>query len=139
MILRDEQALAAARSRRCECCGRVVPGGCDPAHIFSRGAGEVSVAWNIVSLCRRCHGNSHGGHHPNRQALLDIAAEREKTTPEAIEVAVYCIRRLPKDTRPDQLEAALPALAHQLPAAWKLVKEALENHDRTRHHPARPA
>ena len=80
---------------RCECCG-VSVAGCDPAHIYSRGAGRVDIASNFVGLANLCHTKSHAGHQPNRKRLLEIAAKREGTTPQAITDTVQFIRRIPK-------------------------------------------
>ena len=85
-----------ASAWQCEFCGKRTPNGCDPAHIFSRGAGRVDVRENLVSLCAICHRKSHAGHRPNRADLLSIAAKRENTTVEAIEALVYGTRRKPK-------------------------------------------
>lgn len=77
---------------KCEACGRW----CwrrDPAHIFSRGAGKVTISENLVALCRECHQGNHAGQWPYRDDLLKIAAAREKTTPEAIRDLVHRLRR----------------------------------------------
>ena len=51
MKLIDEALLDRFRhAERCEWCGKKTPQGCDPAHIFSRGAGRVDIAGNLVSL-----------------------------------------------------------------------------------------
>jgi hypothetical protein len=81
-----------AKPGRCEFCGRSCPSGRDPAHIFSRGAGRVDIACNLVSLCRHCHSMSHAGEVPTRRDLMCIAAMREKMTPEAIRDRVWRLR-----------------------------------------------
>lgn len=84
------------RKRRCEWCNCPLPNGADPAHIFSRGAGQVDIAGNLVALCRKDHNRNHAGLEPTPKQLLALAAKREGTTPEAIRAEVYRIRRLPK-------------------------------------------
>ena len=59
----------------CEYCGRKAKTDC--AHIWSRGAGQVDIIENLVSLCRRCHRRSHDGHDPSRSALMVIVCQRE--------------------------------------------------------------
>src|SRR6516162_6541798 len=89
--------------RRCEHCQHPQPEGCDPAHIFSRGAGGPDLECNLVALCRRCHDNNHMGHDPDRMRLLFIAARRMKTTPEAITRLVYFFRNLRSDLAKDHV------------------------------------
>lgn len=92
-------AIDRARTRpRCEWCDRKQPQGCDPAHIFSRGAGRVDHDWNLAGLCRECHGASHSGLPPSREQLIKLAAEREGVTPEQIIALVYAARRFGLDT-----------------------------------------
>lgn len=77
---------------RCEYCGKPCQDGRDPAHIFSRGAGRIDIAENLVSLCRWCHNSNHLGNSPTKGNLLTIAARREGTTPEEIEAKVMRLR-----------------------------------------------
>lgn len=94
MKLIDDDLLREFReSSSCEYCGKRTPGGTDPAHIFSRGAGRVDIRENLVSLCRECHTRSHAGGEPNKETLLAIAAKREKTTQDKITCRIYEIRR----------------------------------------------
>lgn len=69
----------------------------DPHHIFSRGAGRLDVAINLVSLCRLDHCNAHDGHQPTREQLLQIVSRREKLPVETILDRIYLLRRLPKN------------------------------------------
>ena len=82
-----------SRPGLCEHCEKPCPDGRDPAHIYSRGAGQVDVRKNLVSLCRLCHTRSHDGHSPRRWRLLIIAARREGCRPKDIRDMVYRIRR----------------------------------------------
>jgi Fe-S oxidoreductase len=82
-----------AAKTTCEFCGIHCPDGCDPAHLYSRGAGRVDIRENLCSLCRECHTRSHAGGEPNREQLLAIAAKREGTTPDEITEKVYRFRR----------------------------------------------
>lgn len=82
-----------AKPGRCEFCGRSCPSGRDPAHIFSRGAGRVDIACNLVSLCRHCHSMSHGGEVPTRRDLMCIAAMREGIPVQEVEDTVMRLRR----------------------------------------------
>ena len=97
MKLVDERLLDKFRAAwRCEYCKRQMPSGCDPAHIFSRGAGRVDIAGNLIALCRWCHVKAHAkteGVRITRQELLEIAARREGVAPEWVEDEVYRIRR----------------------------------------------
>ena len=62
--------------RQCAWCKKKVEE-CDPAHIFSRGAGRVDIRENIVNLCRECHFFNHCGQPPTKNDLLFIASVRE--------------------------------------------------------------
>ncbi len=56
MKLINEKLLAEFRRKpACELCLEPTPQGCDPHHVYSRGAGRVDVRANISGLCRRCH------------------------------------------------------------------------------------
>lgn len=82
----------AAKPGLCECCGAPCPDGRDPHHLMTKGAGRVDVRSNIVSLCRVCHVGFHASGTPSFEALIVIAAMRDKTTPNAIMEMVYRIR-----------------------------------------------
>lgn len=80
----------------------------DPHHIFSRGTGRLDIKVNLVSVCRvfsggrNCHALIHDGHIKRRQ-LVDIAARRERVTPESIEDCIYSLRRAPKGSDPEEV------------------------------------
>ena len=94
MKIINESLLQVFREKtRCEHCRKQCRQGCDPAHIFSRGAGRVDIHENLVSLCRSCHTSSHAGGSPTKAEMLAIAAKREKTTAEKIIDLVNSIRR----------------------------------------------
>ena len=94
MILIDENLLDIFRHKTtCEYCGKKVRTGLDPAHVFSRGAGRVDHAWNLVALDRTCHTNHHFGMSPTRAELLEIIARREGVLAESIAAEIYRIRR----------------------------------------------
>ncbi len=78
--------------KNCAWCKRRVEE-CDPAHIYSRGAGRVDVRCNLVNLCRECHTRSGAGHSPTRDELLAIAGKRDGKTPDEITEMIYRIRR----------------------------------------------
>ena len=96
MTIIDEALLDKFRwAQRCDWC-KGLPGGlCDPHHIFSRGTGRLDIRENLVSLCRRCHGEVHMG-QIMRDDLLAIVAKREGTTQDAIRQKVYTLRRTPR-------------------------------------------
>lgn len=96
MVVIDEELLVEFRAaRRCELCRRATPNGTDPHHCFSRGAGRIDHAFNLISLCRDCHCRIHGGGLA-RERLLEIVAAREGTTVEAIREEIWRLRREPK-------------------------------------------
>lgn len=122
MRIEDDKLLASFRWPSCEWCRAIgavaAHWGCDPHHILSRGAGRVDIAENIVSLCRVCHGNNHAGNSPYPFDLLELAAKREGTTPEAIVAKVQKIRRTPKPLGwQDMTPAELVAYAMKQEAA----------------------
>lgn len=116
MLIISEKTLAMFRvAGRCEFCLRWCTRR-EPAHIFSRGTGQIDIPENLVSLgstlgfqCT-CHALNHSGHHPDRADLLDIAATRHGVAGTAIQEAVWRIRRLPKEAGPDAVDAILNAL-----------------------------
>ncbi len=96
MIIIDKKLLKQfSAPGRCENCGRACPDGCDPHHIFSKGAGRVDRRINLVSLCRECHNGFHASGKPSRDELLEIVARREGATPDEITGLVMKIRRTP--------------------------------------------
>ncbi len=66
--------------------------GLDPHHVFSKGAGRVDVAANLIGLCRACHNGVHAG-TIKRDRLLTIVAKRERITVEEIQLTVWTLRR----------------------------------------------
>jgi hypothetical protein len=85
----------------CRYCGKVVRMRC-AAHIFSRGAGQVDIPCNLVSLgmdavtdCD-CHARSHGGNEPTTDELLAVSAADHGCLQGDIEELVWLIRRLDK-------------------------------------------
>jgi len=64
-----------------------------PHHIFTRGAGQVDIRENLISLCLECHAGFHSMGSPSFTRLLKIAADREKSTPNRIRAMVFKIRR----------------------------------------------
>ena len=102
MRIENESALDRCRyAVACEYCGKKSRTGRDPAHIFPRGLGDakrLDIDVNLVALCREDHSRSHAGGSPTKSELLAIAAEREKTTVEAITEVVHFILRQPKGT-----------------------------------------
>lgn len=99
----DDALLQTFREKpRCEYCLRPTPNGCDPAHIFSRGAGRLDIPINLVALCRSpCHTNNHAANsgnrlRPNRDDLLLVVALREGLRVEDIVDEVHRLRRTPK-------------------------------------------
>lgn len=89
----NEALLARFRQAyRCEWCRKLTLSGCDPHHIFSRGAGRLDVAINLISLCRVCHGLVHAG-EITREDLLAIVATREGVSQDWIVTEIYRLRR----------------------------------------------
>jgi hypothetical protein len=94
MRIENERLLAEFRhAARCEWCGKRTPQGCDPAHLFSRGAGRVDVRDNLAALCRECHTKQHAGNEPTVEQLLVLVAKREGKTPQTIRNKIARIRR----------------------------------------------
>ena len=86
------------RKPRCEWCNARSRHGLDPHHVFARGmggGGRLDVRINLVSLCRTCHGEVHGGRIMRRD-LLAIVAAREGMLQDDVEREIYRLRRLPK-------------------------------------------
>jgi len=116
-MLRRPDILAKFRGPGwCHVCGKFCSFR-DACHVFSKGGGRVDAPFNLYSagsfvqfVCV-CH-REEREHGPNwRQRLLTIVAEREKTTPEAIELAVYFCRWLPKHPTQAALEWRLEQLS----------------------------
>lgn len=77
----------------CEWCGKHGPR--EPHHVFSKGMGghqRFDIRINLISLCRGCHQRFHDG-GLRRSDLLQVVADREKTTTLLIEDEIYRLRR----------------------------------------------
>ena len=117
-------------AHRCDFCGRATPHGCDPAHLFSRGAGRLDVRINLMSLCRgmfeghyaSCHEDQHAGLLTQADLLAKKAAILGCQQGD-IRDAVQWLRRLDKDASPRQIGHMLREIG---PTARKLAREALE-------------
>lgn len=97
MRIIDEDALDECRERwRCERCGKPTPSGCEPHHIFTRGAGRLDIRCNLIGLCRACHPEVQEGGKAARDECLLIVARRERMSIEDIEDIVNSLRRRPK-------------------------------------------
>lgn len=93
MKLIDKDLLARIRSEsRCCWCGAHGP--VHVHHIFSKGAGRVDIACNLLPLDWKCHGLVHNG-EISRSDLLAVAAARSGIMQDEIEAEVYRVRRLP--------------------------------------------
>ncbi len=91
-----------AMAPRCQWCGRSVPTGLHPHHVFSRGAGRLDIRINLIPLCppfvgNNCHGLVHAG-EIMRCDLLAVVAAREDVAQDKIEEYVHLLRRTPKGT-----------------------------------------
>ena len=94
MIVINEPLLQEFREKTvCEWCRKTYRSGLDPHHIFSRGAGRVDIRENLLALCRECHLFANAGGEPTKDQLLEVAAKREKMTPDKIVSKVYRMRR----------------------------------------------
>ena len=77
----------------CEWCGKWFPQGVDPAHIFSRGAGQLDIEINLCAMCRFCHGDSHQKQEPSTLCLMIVAGHRECMLVDDIQEEVWRLRR----------------------------------------------
>lgn len=95
MNIIDEPLLDAFRSkRRCELCLEKISGA-EPHHVYGKGMGgarRFDVRINLIALCTECHHAFHYG-RIERAEMLEVVAAREKTTPQAIEEAIWQLRR----------------------------------------------
>jgi hypothetical protein len=114
VILKDEALLDRFRAAwRCEWCAKPTPSGCDPHHCFSRGAGRVDLACNLIALERDCHNKAGTGQIPG-DALLALVAKREGLQPAECRRRVNAVRRYDAKrglarglTREEMIEEAL--------------------------------
>ena len=96
-LIRDDRLKEIRMSGRCAWCLKKVQE-VDPAHIFSRGAGRVDAACNLVPLCRWCHTRSENANHwngerPNRDDLLAIVRVKQGVSANAVWELVQWFRR----------------------------------------------
>lgn len=111
MRIVNECLLTDFRRRlACELCGKPMPYGCDPHHVFSRGAGRLDIVENLVSLDRECHNQVHSG-VVSCQTLLEHIAKRERISTSAIESIIYYLRQQPKEADPLEAYARAKSLS----------------------------
>jgi len=100
IIVNDKALEPFRRAPRCEWCGMPARlGVLDPHHIIAKGmggGGRIDHAWNLVALCRGCHGAAHSG-RIRRERLFEIVSKRERVPVEQITCWLALIRRTPKD------------------------------------------
>lgn len=102
MKIVDDKTLDVARRReRCEWCRSFCTP--QPHHVFTRGAGQLDVPFNIVALCFVCHDRHHyssltgKGRKADKAAFLEKIAERDGwSSGEAVEVAIMGLKRAAK-------------------------------------------
>lgn len=134
MKIENEAVLASFRGPgRCDWCGKF----CqlrEAAHVFAKGMGgarRIDMPFNVAGLGRTdafeciCHKSHHDGNRPLHCDLLAKVAAREGLFQGDIEVAVYCLWRLPKRPSDAELAAELAAIPG---AAARLVREAVAGH-----------
>lgn len=126
MILENQELLNFFRyGRVCEYCQKPLAAlriKCDPAHIITRGSGQVDIAGNIVSLCRYCHMHQGTSSGPSVQDMKDIASRREMMPWCFIEDAIRFIQRLPKNPSDKDVEKCKDELSF---LSYNLVLEAV--------------
>ncbi len=115
MKIVNDDLIASYRKRgRCLWCSEMV--NLCAAHLFSKGAGQVDLPFNLISLGQNavvdcsCHQDSHYSQSPGRDKLLAINARLYKTTPQAIEDVVQWVRRLPKGSSRERVFEAMGEL-----------------------------
>ena len=130
MRIVNQSILAQFRTPgRCEWC-RTACTAREPAHLFSRGAGRLDIAVNLVALGSTlayqcpCHSDHHSGREPNRNDLLAIVAQRENVLQDDIVAAVHFLRAAPKDVTEREFRE-LVLRFHLRPTCIELVKRTL--------------
>lgn len=118
MIYRTAESRAVLKERCleakcCESCGRPPRSGTrlEWHHCFLRvggGAGDHIIGGIVVD--RLCHHEAESSTQANAR-LKEIIAKRERTTVEAIERALWTIRRIPKGSS----EARIATMLEELP------------------------
>ncbi len=98
-IIDKELLREFAGKTRCELCKKALRHAAHPHHIYSRGAGRLDIAENLVALggpwdCG-CHGLFHGG-RIMLDDLLAVAAVREGCLQTEITAYVHLLRRTAK-------------------------------------------
>lgn len=114
MLIIDPELVYQFRKQTvCEWCGRRVKSGLAPHHVFTRGAGQLDVSFNLIALCpptgNNCHQLFHDGHIMREDLLAKVAA-REGVLQDDIVDAVHFLRRLPKRPSMQRLDWLLMEL-----------------------------
>ena len=89
MIHQDNELLREVRKLRCMFCGAEPPN--DPHHLFGRGMGgamRMDVWWNLVPLCRMCHGKAEEG-----------IVKRDWLCEQSLQHHFYSLNRMTKEKR----------------------------------------
>ncbi len=103
MNVPDDTLLASMRTPgACDYCGKECPNRA-AHHIFTRGAGQVDWAPNLIALgwdapgCV-CHVGFHYSGKPSMVQLLANSAARHGMTPDLIESTIHAIRACPRSS-----------------------------------------
>jgi hypothetical protein len=108
----------------------------EPAHCFGASEVKIDAPWSVAILGSTqkyqcdCHTTHHSGGDPSTEKLLQLAARRCQTTPEAIRTAVQWFGRLDRLASSWKIQAALIDLALIDMEAERLALIALELHGR---------
>lgn len=104
MVIKYKSVLEEfRRSPRCHLCLRATPGGCDPHHILTKGAGSggrLDHPMNLLALCRECHTKVHmanatyKGRKMTATDLFSFVAEREGEPHYDLQNAVTLFRNM---------------------------------------------
>lgn len=88
----DEDCLDKFRSPgRCELCNAWVARR-DPHHLMTRGAGRVDHPWNLIALCRACHGTCESVWQVQEKAFATVCRREAIRLPQ-IQQLVWDRRR----------------------------------------------
>lgn len=140
MTIRDEVVLRSFRGPGpCAWCG-VQAHTREAAHVVAKGMGgrPLDVRINLVSLgiggwvgvravCN-CHAQSHAGHEPTSEQLLEIAARREGTTPADAQAVLWMLVRLPKHPTAAEIRRELGGLTDGERTLAERVLREIEKH-----------
>jgi len=122
MRIESPATLEAVRClRTCEGCGLPTPGGAQPHHLFTRGAGRNDARFNVLATCLLCHTRAHAEPGYNAK-LIAAAARRERCEPEDIEESNHVLRRLSKSASLETINAEICDLSL---AVQRLVWQAV--------------